>query len=379
MKKRKNLKQSKWFALLIGGAVLVLCLVSYYLYTKSSFSPSSSEAVAFGTVLTVNLDEYKLTLRPVDITSPVWGIDDAKFPIYTNSQITWEYTVNGPIPNCFNTKTSVTESNSNPNISKLKFIMTRFVEKTACKDTGNVSPKSTNFAKGTFTAYNGEPFRFVISHVSRKVDSGKPVNLTLKGITLKSNDIVNYTIKGKTSDCYSRSVFYSTTAEGNTSEPLFMGTYGLRLFKRVGEENKTCADYNQKIDLSKKIDSNIAKGIKSNFVVRYVYQGSLIVDQVTTIPNTVIKNGITLTYNVDNTGVYSYTVKGFLPSPCYGVAVSPLVMNSGQKVVVEVKRLYDNKTICADVEKPFEKSGTFKANRNAIIDLSVVDVEMLPD
>jgi hypothetical protein len=80
-----------------------------------------------------------------------------------------------------------------------------------------------------------------------------------------------------------------------------------------------------------------------------------------------------LEYEYQGENEWIYILRGELPTPCYGVEVTPLVRESyPEQVTVEVKiSSPDPEVICIQMIKDYEENGEFKASENAKIDLQM--------
>lgn len=73
----------------------------------------------------------------------------------------------------------------------------------------------------------------------------------------------------------------------------------------------------------------------------------------------------TRSYN-ETSGMWSYSVRGTLPSPCYSFSVDPLVLESfPEQIVLNITETFNSDAICAQVVTTQIMRGTVQASEQA--------------
>lgn len=97
----------------------------------------------------------------------------------------------------------------------------------------------------------------------------------------------------------------------------------------------------------------------------------------TKVDNTLTNQGFTLTYSYVGNNVWNYKVTGTLPTPCDDITFDALIRESypEQVVITGYPKKMDPDTVCIQVIKDFEKTGTVNASEKAVFQLIIA----LPD
>lgn len=98
-------------------------------------------------------------------------------------------------------------------------------------------------------------------------------------------------------------------------------------------------------------------------------------DQDKNTPQSITKDDFTFEYTYTGNNLWSYTVKGTLPNPCYTISTDSIVAESYPEQVYVTSTITPPKQdqVCAQVIKDVNEIGEFTASENATVSFNVVN------
>jgi len=97
--------------------------------------------------------------------------------------------------------------------------------------------------------------------------------------------------------------------------------------------------------------------------------------QITNTPQSISSDDFTFEYTYTENNLWSYTVKGTLPNPCYTISTEAIVAESYPEQVYVTSTITppNEDQVCAQVIKDVKEIGEFTASESATVSFKVVN------